>query len=136
MINKEINKNRSHSYKISRNFLKSIKYALNGIIYNFQNNRNFRIQSFCALIVLIIGFNLNLKFIEYMILISTIISVLVLELLNTSIETIVDLIVNKNYNKLAMVSKDCSAAAVLLASLNSIFVALYLFLPKIRLLFN
>ena len=70
-----------------------------------------------------------------MIIIATICSVLILELINTSIESTVDLIVENNFKKLAKIAKDCSAASVLLASLNSILVAAYIFLPRIRILF-
>ena len=69
-----------------------------------------------------------------MIIISTIFSVLILELLNTAIESLVDLNVKNKFDKLAKISKDCSAASVLLASFNSIFVAAFIFFPKIKLI--
>jgi len=65
---------------------------------------------------------------------STIFSVLILELINTAIESVVDLNVKRKFNKLAKISKDCSAASVLLASINSLFVAAFIFFPKIRIL--
>ena len=122
------------SYQTSRNIYASFKYAIYGIIYCFKTTRNFRIQiSFGALVIILCSlFKCNLN--EYMIIISTIFSVLILELLNTSVESIVDLNVKMRFNKLAKISKDCSAASVLLASLNSIFVAAFVFFPKIRLL--
>ena len=70
-----------------------------------------------------------------MILFPVIMSVLILEILNTSIESLVDLIVEKKFSNLAKIAKDCSAGAVLLASINSVIIALYLFVPKIKLLF-
>ena len=122
------------SYQTSRNIFASFKYAINGLIYCFQTTRNFRIQiSFGALVIITCSlFKCSLN--EYMIIISTIFSVLILELLNTSIESVVDLNVKNNFNKLAKISKDCSAASVLLASLNSIFVAAFIFFPKIKLI--
>ena len=65
----------------------------------------------------------------------TIFSVLILEVLNTSIESLVDLVIQKKFSNLAKISKDCSAGAVLLASINSVIIGLYLFIPKINLLF-
>ena len=127
-------KAKRESYQTSRNIFASFKYAINGLIYCFQTTRNFRIQiSFGALVIILcslLKFSLN----EFMIIISTIFSVLILELLNTSIESIVDLNVKNKFNKLAKISKDCSAASVLLASLNSIFVAAFIFFPKIKLI--
>tara|TARA_B100000674_G_C37420262_1_gene724662 strand:+ start:71 stop:490 length:420 start_codon:yes stop_codon:yes gene_type:complete len=126
--------NRSKSFKISKNILLSFKYAFNGIFYCLNFTKNFRIQIFFSALVLIFAFICNLKFYEFLILISTITSVLVLELLNTSIESLVDLAVGKKFYQLAKISKDCSAGAVLLTAINSIFVACYIFIPKIKLL--
>tara|TARA_B100000073_G_scaffold326162_1_gene310601 strand:- start:688 stop:1107 length:420 start_codon:yes stop_codon:yes gene_type:complete len=119
------------SFRTSENFVASLRYALKGLIYCFKLTRNFRIQVYFAIFSLVLGFILNLKSYEFLILISTIISVLILELLNTSIESLVDIVVGKKYNKLAKISKDCAAASVLLAAINSIFIAVYLFFPKI-----
>ena len=129
-----IPKEKRESYKTSINIFASFKYAIKGLIYCFHTTRNFRIQIlFGALIVIICSlFKCSLS--EYMIIISTIFSVLILELLNTSIESIVDLNVKTKFNKLAKISKDCSAASVLLASCNSIFVAAFIFFPKIKLI--
>jgi len=125
------------SFKTSNNFFQSLKYAFEGIVYCFVYTRNFRIQIFCGLLALISGIYFDLNPFEWLLILATIISVLVLELLNTANESIVNLIVDKKFRKLAKIAKDCSAAAVLLTSLNAIFVAVYIFLPKIKiLLFN
>ena len=135
-------KNRIHSFttrnsfRTSRNIFQSFKYAFNGIVYCFKFTRNFRIELILGSLSIIFSFVLKLNANEYIILSSTIFSVLMLELLNTSIESLVDLTVEKNFNKLAKVAKDCSSASVLLASVNSIFVAVYLFFPKIKLILN
>ena len=136
-MEKKINslENRKESYKTSRNVLISFKYAFNGISYVLKTSRNFKIQLILALTILIIGFLLQISLTKYMILIATIMSVLILEILNTSIESIVDLLVKKEFNILAKISKDTSAGAVLLASINSVIIAVYIFAPKIKLLF-
>ena len=136
-MKKKINylENRKESYKTSSNLLKSFKYAFNGISYVLKTSRNFKIQLIFALISLTIGFLLQLSLSNYVILIATIISVLILEIFNTSIESIVDLVAKKEYSILAKISKDTSAGAVLLASINSVIIAVYIFVPKIKLLF-
>ena len=123
------------SYLTSKNVFISFKYAYSGLNYVFQYSRNFRIQIVFAFLSLIIGSLLNFNRIDYMILFPVIMSVLILEILNTSIESLVDLIVEKKFSNLAKIAKDCSAGAVLLASINSVIIALYLFVPKIKLLF-
>ena len=96
-MEKKINslKNRIESYKTSNNVLKSFKYAFSGISYVLKTSRNFKIQLIFAFTSLMIGFLLQISQINCVILIATIMSVLILEILNTSIESIVDLIVKK-----------------------------------------
>ena len=127
--------NRKESYKTSKNLLISFKYAFSGIYYVLKTSRNFRIQLIFALTSLIIGFLLQISLSNYAILVATIMSVLILEIFNTSIESIVDLVVKKEFSSLAKISKDTSAGAVLLASINSVIIAVYIFFPKIKLLF-
>jgi len=137
-MDKKINslKNRIESYKTSSNLLKSFKYALSGISYVLKTSRNFKIQLIFAITSLMIGFLLQISQRNYVILIATIMSVLILETLNTSLESIVDLVVKKEFSSLAKISKDTSAGAVLLASINSVIIAVYIFVPKIKLLFE
>ena len=137
-MDKKINslKNRIESYKTSSNVLKSFKYAFNGISYVLKTSRNFKIQLIFAVTSLMIGFLLQISQSNYVILIATIMSVLILEILNTSIESIVDLVVKKEFSSLAKISKDTSAGAVLLASINSVIIAVYIFVPKIKFLFE
>jgi len=137
-MDKKINslKNRIESYKTSSDVLKSFKYAFSGISYVLQTSRNFKIQLIFAVTSLMIGFLLQISQSNYVILIATIMSVLILEILNTSIESIVDLVVKKEFSSLAKISKDTSAGAVLLASINSVIIAVYIFVPQIKLLFE
>ena len=136
-MKKKINflENRKESYKTSRNVLISFKYAFSGISYVLKTSRNFKIQLIFAITSLMIGFLLEISLSNYLILIATIFSVLILEILNTSIESIVDLLVKKEFSSLAKTAKDTSAGAVLLASINSVIIALYIFFPKIKFLF-
>ena len=125
---------RGQSFKTSQNFYESLNYAYEGIVYCFKYSRNFRIQLLCSVVTIILGCLLKLNGIESIVIIATIFSVLILEILNTSIESLVDLVVGKKYSKLAKICKDCSAASVLIASINSIFVAAYVFFPKIKMI--
>ncbi len=130
-----LSENRKESYKTSKNVVISFKYACKGIYYVFKTSRNFKIQLLFAFISLIFGYLLQISNISFLILVATIMSVLVLEILNTSIESIVDLLVKKEFNSLAKISKDTSAGAVFLASINSVIIAVYIFVPQIKTLF-
>ena len=128
-------KSRKKSYRTSRNLLISFQYAFSGIKYTFKNSRNFKIEVLFAFFSLILGSILELDKNDYLILLMTIFSVLILEILNTSIESLVDLVIKKKFSNLAKISKDCSAGDVLLAAINSVIIGIILFIPKIKLLF-
>ena len=128
-------KKRRNSYRTSRNLIFSFKYAISGLNYCIKYERNFKIQLFLGILSVCLSLFLHFTTIENIILFATIFYVLILELLNTSIENIVDLLVDQKFSELAKIAKDSAAGAVFLASINSIFVALYLFVPKIKLLF-
>nr|MBA2749281.1 diacylglycerol kinase [Tatlockia sp.] len=60
--------------------------------------------------------------------------VLVMELLNTAIESAVDLTVKQSYHDLAKIAKDCAAAAVLVSALVAVLVAGVLIMPPLMVL--
>ncbi len=123
-----INKSyRRDSFFVADNLLSSFRYALKGLAYTFNTQRNFRIHIFAALLIMIFGVLMKLPFTNLAILTVTISSVLILELLNTSIEAIVDLSVGRRFNSLARIAKDCAAASVLVASISSFIIAIFLF---------
>lgn len=84
------------------------------------------IGSVVLLIASLSGFTVS----EWVTLAFAIFFVLTLELINTSVENIVD-IVSPDIQPKAKVAKDVSAAAVLLAAIMSILVGILLFLPKL-----
>ncbi len=119
------------SWTVAKDLPSSFKYAAKGIIYAFSSQRNFRIHIFLGLLVIILSIWLNLSFSSFAILFLTISTVLVLELINTSIEAVVDLAIGRRFHPLARIAKDCAAASVLVAALSSFAIALLIFLPPI-----
>ena len=111
-------------------FIDSMNHALDGINYTLDHERNFKIEMIIAMLVIVAGFFFKVSKVEWLILLITTSSVLVLELVNTSIERCVDLI-TKDYQELAKHAKDVSAGAVLLISIFSVCVGIIIFLPKI-----
>ena len=65
------------------------------------------------------------------VLVLTVAAVLVLELLNTATEAVVDLAIGRQFHPLARIAKDCAAAAVLVAALSSLLIALLLLVPPL-----
>lgn len=112
------------------NFLEALKNAYTGIIHIFKTQKNIRIQTIIAILAIIIGIILKLNKIEFIFLITSIFFVLFAEAINTAIEATVDLYTDKFHPK-AKIAKDVAAGAVILASLNSVVVAVFLFGDKI-----
>ncbi len=109
---------------------KSIRYAMRGISYTYTHERNFRIQFFVGILVVVLSFVLQMKTYEKIILAMMIAFVLVLELLNTTIEMFLDLLKPRLSPQVELV-KDIMAGAVLLASIGSLIVGGIVFIPYI-----
>jgi len=127
----DLNVERSQSWKVASNLWVSFKYAWAGVTYAFKTQRNFRIHCFIGTVALTLSLFLQLNAVETAVIALTCSVVLVMELLNTAIESVVDLTVKQTYHELAKIAKDCAAAAVLVSALASVFIAGFLLLPPL-----
>jgi diacylglycerol kinase len=114
---------------------KSFSYAFQGVKTAIKNEPNLRIHIFFAVTTLISAWILNFNLFEWILLMMTIFFVIMLELINTVLEALVN-IVSPDFNKEAKVAKDVSAAAVLFAAIMSVIVGVLLFGPKLLNLIN
>ncbi len=122
---------RRGAWRIAGDLPSSFRYAAQGLGYGFISQRNFRIHLCIGIIVFGLGLWLNLRVEQLAILVLTVASVLVLELLNTAIEAVVDLAIGRRFHPLARIAKDCAAAAVMVAAIGSLLVAVLLLLPPL-----
>ena len=113
---------------------KSFGFAFEGLRAAIIRGRNFRIQVIAGLTAFILGLILKLSATEWLDLVIIITLVLILELVNTSIEALVDL-VSPEIQEKAKLAKDVAAATVLVASIGSVIIGVLLFLPKLLLIF-
>lgn len=109
---------------------KSFGYAWAGIKTAFLKEPNFRVHVFATLLAVALGLFVGLNNQEWSILMVTISMVVALELVNTAIEAIVNL-VSPQVQEAARVAKDTAAAAVLLSAIGAVIVGLMLFVPKL-----
>jgi len=123
--------NRDSSWQVATNLLVSFKYAWSGICYAFQTQRNFRIHVMLGTLVISLSVILHLTPVEIAVISLTIGAVLAMELLNTALESVVDLTVKQTYHDLARIAKDCAAAAVLVSAISAMAVAGFLLLPPL-----
>lgn len=108
----------------------SFKYAFEGIGYAIKTQRNFRIHAIVAIIVLILSFLLRSNYLEIAVILFSIGLVISLELINTSIEASIDLVMPEN-RPLAKIAKDLAAAAVLVSAMTAALIGLLILGPKI-----
>lgn len=108
----------------------SFVYAFRGIAVSIVDGRNIKVHMLAAVVAVSAGFYFQLNHTEWAILILTIASVIAAELFNTAIEKVVDLI-SPDHQPLAGFAKDAAAGAVLVFAIASLFVAIFLFGPKI-----
>lgn len=124
-------RNRSLAWKIAPNLFISFKYAWQGITYAFVSQRNFRIHTVIAILAISLGLWLKISPVEMSIIVITCALVMILELINTAIESVVDLVVKQTYHELAKIAKDCAAGAVLMGAMGSVLVACFILLPPL-----
>ena len=111
-------------------FIKGLYFAFKGLEYSFRTQINFKIEVYSALAVIGLSYYLGLNTSEWLWICTAIAVVLITELANTAIETLVDL-VSPEFNPKAGVIKDISAAVVLISGLFALIVAILILLPKI-----
>jgi len=122
-----INRNR---FTLIRNF----RNASDGIFSAIRHEVSFRFHVVIMFLAVIIGYILKLSSIEWIAVSLTISMVLLTELINTSIEAIMDF-TSESYHEEIKIIKDISAGAVFVAILNSIIVGSLVYLPKMALWF-
>jgi len=118
-----------------RSLFGSVKYACEGIWHAFTDNRNLRIAFLSAALVIVLGLYFQVTTIEMIILLITILLVILTEMINTSIEEMVNLITAERKRE-AKIAKDVSAGMVLTAVIGSVVLGIYVFAPYIFKLFN
>lgn len=117
-----------------RRFFKSFKYAFRGLKYVFKNEQNFQIDLMAGAFVIALMFIFNIRGWEKVALFLVIFSVLVIELINTIMERVVD-ILKPRVHPYAQLIKDIMAAAVLLASVGAVIIGFIIFYPYFSNLF-
>lgn len=116
-----------------KRLIRSFGFAFKGLRYAAKTQPNFRFHLVAGTIAVVMGFLFRLSTAEWLWLMASIAVVLITELLNTSLETLTDL-VSPTYNEKAGHVKDIAAGAVVVAALFALITGIVIFLPKIILL--
>lgn len=110
--------------------IESFKYAQQGIKDAIKSEPNLSVHLFVAIIVLIFAYFFNFNTIEFVALTITIFSVIILELINTIVEKLVDMYSTKISEEARQI-KDISAAVVLLSAISALIIGILLFVNKL-----
>lgn len=109
---------------------KSFGYAFEGIFAGIRGERNMKIHCFVAVCVIVAGVLFHISVTEWCICLVLFGLILSLELVNTAIEAVVDL-VTEDKKPLAKLAKDTAAGAVLIAAAMAAMAGLLIFVPKL-----
>ena len=109
---------------------KTFGYAFEGILTGIRKERNMRIHTAAMILVVFFGTVLGLSATEWCICLVLFGLVMALELVNTAVEAVVDLVTEER-KPLAKTAKDTAAGAVLIAAIMAAVIGCIIFLPKI-----
>ena len=109
---------------------KSFRYAANGFWYVFKNEQNIRLHLIASFGVIALMIYFQIALWQVIILFLVIMSVIVLELINTIFEKMVD-ILRPRIHYYAEVIKDIMAATVLISSIGAVIIGILIFAPYV-----
>jgi diacylglycerol kinase len=110
--------------------LRSFGYAFEGLSVMLRTQPNFLVHVTAAVVVIVLGLLVGLTPVEMALVVLTVGLVLILECVNTALESVCDL-VSPGYHNLVKRAKDVSAAAVLIGAAAAVAIAALLFAPHV-----
>lgn len=119
----------------NKNFYTAMGHAIDGVVRAFKTERNLRIDYIIGLFVLIASLFFDFTKTEFACLCLTIGFVIFSEMINSTVEYVVDLITDK-YDDRAKAAKDIAAGGVFVSALVAVVVSYFLFVDKIYMATN
>lgn len=111
-------------------FIKSFGYSLEGLHYAYKYEQSMFIHIFTTILVVGLGIFFEINLLEWLICVLVIGLVIATELINTSIEAVVDLSCPK-VHPLAKIAKDTASAAVFVFATTAFLCGACIYIPKI-----
>lgn len=113
-----------------KRFLMSFKNSFDGLFYAYKNEQSLWIHGCSSIVCILLGIGFQIKFSEWAIILIVLGVTLGMELINTAIEAVVDL-VTLEIHPLAKIAKDCGSAATFVCTIIAVVAALIIFAPYI-----
>ena len=114
----------------SSSFWASLRYAISGVVYALFSQRNMKIHLIATILVVIAGLFFGLNRVEWALITLTITAVWAAEILNSSVDEIVDL-VSPQFDVRAGRAKNMGAGAVLTTAVGAVIIGILIFVPRI-----
>ncbi len=114
-----------------RKWIKSANHAIEGILHAARTQRHMRYHLYAAIIILIMGLMLGISWPEFAVLIILSIVVLSVEMLNTAVELITDVLFPE-YDQRAKEIKDIAAGAVLICALGAVIIGYIILFERVK----
>ena len=104
-----------------KRIINAFGYSMKGLRAAFKHESAFRQETALLIILLPAAFMLGRNIVDYSILIGSLLRVLIVELLNSAVETVVDRI-GDEHHELAGRAKDMGSAAVFISLVNVVVI--------------
>lgn len=114
-----------------KKFIKSFGHAVDGVVFLLMNEQNARIHTIITILVGIGAYVFQVTRIEAAVLFMAVILVFAIEIINTAIEKVFDLL-HPGDHEIIKAVKDAMAGAVLISAVIAFVVAVLIFLPHIK----
>lgn len=124
-------KDKNQNVEKNKHFINSVEFALTGIKTVYKDERNMRSHTIVGAVVILLSFIFRLNQQEWLWVLLSIFLVVIMEIINTAFENVVDMVTNKHFHPLGKKIKDMAAGAVLITSLFALLIGAIIFLPKV-----
>ena len=127
----DLQENKSQKKWKNRDLVASLEFATTGLFTAFKEERNMKKHLASAVLVVLAGLIFQVSVTEWRFLLLSISLVIAFEIMNSAIESVVDLASDYHFHLLAKNAKDMAAGAVLFVSGFALLTGLIIFVPKI-----
>lgn len=110
--------------------MQSFIHAWRGIQHVFKHEKHFRIDVVVGVLVLFLGWYLEVSSTEFVILVAMVSMVLVLEMINSAVEYMIDL-VKPRLSAQVKIIKDVSAGLVLIGAIGAAIIGILILGPEL-----
>ncbi len=118
-----------------RKWIISANHAIEGILHAAKTQRHMRYHLYAAMLLLLVSFALGVSGTEFVVLITLAVLVISVEMLNTAVEIITDILF-KEYDQRAKIIKDTAAGAVLVTALGAVLIGYIILIGPVKKYFD